>query len=36
MIYERFGKWWGHFSPFWPPAVNFLTTVTELPPEHPS
>lgn len=30
MIYERFGKWWGHFSLFDLLAVNFLTLVTEF------
>jgi Mn2+/Fe2+ NRAMP family transporter len=30
MIYERFGKWWGRFSPFDLLLVNFLTLVTEF------
>ncbi len=30
MIYERFGKWWGHFSLFDLLAVNFLTLITEF------
>jgi len=30
MIYERFGKWWGHFSLFDLLLVNFLTLVTEF------
>jgi len=30
MIYERFGKWWGHFSLIDLLAVNFLTLVTEF------
>jgi NRAMP (natural resistance-associated macrophage protein)-like metal ion transporter len=30
MIYERFGKWWGHFSLFDLMLVNFLTLVTEF------
>jgi Mn2+/Fe2+ NRAMP family transporter len=30
MIYERFGKWWGHFSLFDLLLVNFLTLITEF------
>src|SRR6202163_57555 len=30
MIYERFGKWWGHFSLLDLLAVNFLTLITEF------
>jgi Mn2+/Fe2+ NRAMP family transporter len=30
MIYERFGKWWGHFSLIDLLAVNFLTLITEF------
>jgi len=30
MIYERFGKWWGHFSLFDLLVVNFLTLITEF------
>lgn len=30
MIYQRFGKWWGHFSFFDLQLVNFLTLVTEF------
>lgn len=30
MIYERFGKWWGHFSLVDLLAVNFLTLITEF------
>jgi Mn2+/Fe2+ NRAMP family transporter len=30
MIYERFGKWWGHFSLFDLLVVNFLTQITEF------
>ena len=30
MIYERFGKWWGHFSLLDLQLVNFLTLVTEF------
>ncbi len=30
MIYERFGKWWGHFSLLDLLAVNFLTIITEF------
>src|ERR1700722_11592150 len=30
MIYERFGKWWGHFSLIDLLLVNFLTLVTEF------
>ncbi|HUV69654.1 MAG TPA: Nramp family divalent metal transporter [Terracidiphilus sp.] len=30
MIYERFGKWWGHFSLFDLLFVNFLTLITEF------
>ncbi len=30
MIYERFGKWWGHFSLADLQVVNFLTLVTEF------
>ena len=30
MIYERFGKWWGHFSLIDLLVVNFLTLVTEF------
>src|SRR5579883_2895301 len=30
MIYERFGKWWGHFSLLGLQLVNFLTLVTEF------
>jgi Mn2+/Fe2+ NRAMP family transporter len=30
MIYERFGKAWGHFSLFDLMAVNFLTLITEF------
>ncbi|MCL5256384.1 MAG: Nramp family divalent metal transporter [Chloroflexi bacterium] len=30
MIYQRFGKWWGHFSLFDLELVNFLTLVTEF------
>lgn len=30
IIYERFGRWWGHFSLFDLLAVNFLTLVTEF------
>ena len=30
MIYERFGKWWGHFSLFDLMLVNFLTLITEF------
>lgn len=30
MIYERFGKWWGHFSLIDLQIVNFLTLVTEF------
>jgi Mn2+/Fe2+ NRAMP family transporter len=29
MIYERFGRWWGHFSLIDVLAVNFLTLITE-------
>lgn len=29
MIYERFGRWWGHFSLIDLLAVNFLTLITE-------
>lgn len=30
MIYERFGRWWGHFSLIDLLIVNFLTLVTEF------
>ncbi|HEV2135109.1 MAG TPA: Nramp family divalent metal transporter [Terracidiphilus sp.] len=30
MIYERFGKWWGHFSLLDLLVVNFLTLITEF------
>ena len=30
MIYERFGKWWGHFSLIDLLVVNFLTLITEF------
>src|SRR6202021_3216093 len=30
MIYELFGKWWGHFSLIDLLAVNFLTLITEF------
>jgi Mn2+/Fe2+ NRAMP family transporter len=30
MIYERFGRWWGHFSLIDLLAVNFLTLITEF------
>jgi Mn2+/Fe2+ NRAMP family transporter len=30
MIYERFGKWWGHFSLIDLLLVNFLTLITEF------
>ncbi|OAT85294.1 iron transporter [Desulfotomaculum copahuensis] len=30
MIYQRFGKWWGHFSLFDLQLVNFFTLVTEF------
>src|SRR6516225_8606486 len=30
MIYERFGKWWGHFSLADLLIVNFLTLITEF------
>jgi Mn2+/Fe2+ NRAMP family transporter len=30
MIYERFGKWWGHFSLIDLLFVNFLTLITEF------
>lgn len=30
MIYERFGKWWGHFSLVDLLVVNFLTLITEF------
>ena len=30
MIYERFGKWWGHFSLIDLLAVNILTLITEF------
>jgi Mn2+/Fe2+ NRAMP family transporter len=30
MIYQRFGKWWGHFSLVDLQLVNFLTLVTEF------
>lgn len=30
MIYERFGKWWGHFSLVDLLLVNFLTLITEF------
>jgi len=30
MIYERFGKWWGHFSLIDLLMVNFLTLITEF------
>jgi Mn2+/Fe2+ NRAMP family transporter len=30
MIYQRFGKWWGHFSLLDLLAVNFLTLITEF------
>src|ERR1700733_10958816 len=30
MIYERFGRWWGHFSLVDLLAVNFLTLITEF------
>jgi Mn2+/Fe2+ NRAMP family transporter len=30
MIYQRFGKWWGHFSLWDLELVNFLTLVTEF------
>ena len=30
IIYERFGKWWGHFSLFDLLLVNFLTLITEF------
>jgi Mn2+/Fe2+ NRAMP family transporter len=30
MIYERFGKWWGHFSLIDLMVVNFLTLITEF------
>ncbi len=30
MIYERFGKWWGHFSLADLLVVNFLTLITEF------
>jgi Mn2+/Fe2+ NRAMP family transporter len=30
MIYERFGRWWGHFSLTDLLAVNFLTLITEF------
>src|SRR3984957_11751167 len=30
MIYERFGKWWGHFSLIDLLTVNFLTLITEF------
>jgi Mn2+/Fe2+ NRAMP family transporter len=30
MIYERFGKWWGHFSLMDLLVVNFLTLMTEF------
>jgi len=30
MIYERFGRWWGHFSLFDLLVVNFLTLITEF------
>jgi Mn2+/Fe2+ NRAMP family transporter len=29
MIYQRFGRWWGHFSLIDLLAVNFLTLITE-------
>src|ERR1700723_3205824 len=30
IIYERFGRWWGHFSLIDLLAVNFLTLITEF------
>lgn len=30
MIYERFGRWWGHFSLIDLLVVNFLTLITEF------
>lgn len=30
MIYQRFGRWWGHFSLIDLQVVNFLTLVTEF------
>src|SRR5690349_10714371 len=30
MIYQRFGRWWGHFSLIDLQLVNFLTLVTEF------
>jgi Mn2+/Fe2+ NRAMP family transporter len=30
MIYQHFGKWWGHFSLFDLLLVNFLTLITEF------